>query len=49
MVTIEGETYSIAVPNMTAISAKYLDKPVANLETEYYRIIRAIDIVFTGI
>lgn len=48
-VIIEGEAYSIAMPNMMAISTRYIGQPVANLETERYRIVSAIDIVFTGI
>lgn len=48
-VTVEGEAYAIMVPNMMAISTKYIGQPVANLETDRYRIISAVDIVFTGI
>ncbi len=49
LVTVHGDQYVIAVPDMVAIPVSEIGPPVANLETERYRISSAIDLVFTGI
>lgn len=47
--TVNGVQYVIAVPAMAAIPVEAIGAPVANLESERYRISAAIDLVFTGI
>jgi toxin CcdB len=47
--TVEGARYVIDVTNIAAIPTRFLEKAVANLEPEHYHIVRAIDLVFTGI
>src|SRR5438045_5527093 len=48
-VTVDGAKYVIAIPDLGAIPTGELKSPIANLEQEGYRIIAAIDLVFTGI
>ena len=48
-VTIEGASYVIDMTNIGVWPARMLQQPIANLESRRYDIIRAIDIVFTGI
>ena len=49
VVTVSGARYMIDTSNMGAIPVKAAAQPVANLESERYRLIAAIDLVFTGI
>ena len=48
-VTVRGAKYVIAIPDMAAIPMATVGKPVANLEAERYRVLAAIDLLFTGI
>ncbi len=48
-VTVNGAKYTIAVPDLGVIPPDLISSPVANLESERYRIIGAIDLVFTGV
>src|SRR5258707_266280 len=48
-VAIRSERYRIAIPLLAAISTKGAGTPIDNLERERYRIIAALDLVFTGI
>lgn len=48
-VVISNSSYVIDVTNIGVIPSNELSKPVANLESERYRIVAAIDLVFTGI
>jgi toxin CcdB len=48
-VAVDGVLYTIAVPDMAAIPTSEIGAPIANLESERYRIIAALDLVFTGI
>ena len=48
-VTVAGRRYVIAVPDMAAIPVAEIGEAVANLEAERYRILAAIDLLFTGI
>ena len=49
LVAIGDARYVIAIPDMAAIPATLLKKPVANLEEYRYEIIAALDLVFTGV
>jgi toxin CcdB len=49
LVAVDGADYVIDVTNIGVVSIKSLTKLAANLESERYRIIGAIDLVFTGI
>jgi len=49
LVTVGGTQYVIAIPDMVAVPVGEIGAPIANLETERYRISAAIDLVFTGI
>ena len=48
-VTVKGKPYVIAIPDIAPIPVKMLQPAVANLESERYRILAAIDLLFTGI
>lgn len=48
-VTVGGVRYVIAVPDLGVVPVTELKSPVANLESERYRIISALDLVFTGV
>ena len=48
-VTVKGKRYVLAVPNMAAIPVSEIGEPVCNLESERYRILEAVDLVFVGI
>ena len=48
-VVVSGTHYVIDVTNIGVVAVKSLTKLVANLEPERYRIIGAIDLVFTGV
>ena len=48
-VSVEGNQYVIAVPDMAAIPVREIGPAIANLEAERYRISVAVDLVFTGI
>lgn len=49
IVTVNNRDYAIAIPDMAAIPSTTIGNPVANLESERYRIVAAVDLVFTGI
>lgn len=49
VVTVKRRNYVIAIPDMAAMPSSAIGEPVANLESERYRIVAAIDLVFTGI
>lgn len=49
MVTVRGDKFYLSPTEMFTISTKHLRNAVANLEAERYRIISALDLVFTGI
>ncbi len=48
-ISVKGRRFVIAIPNLAAIPASEVGEPVANLEAERYRIVAALDLVFTGI
>jgi toxin CcdB len=48
-VTVAKSRYVIDVTNIGVVPAHELSKPIANLESERYRIVAAVDLVFTGI
>ena len=48
-VTVKGSPYVIDMTNIGVIPAGALQERVANLEDRRYDIVRAIDLVFTGI
>lgn len=48
-VTIAKKRYVIFTPELGPMPIHALQPPVANLESERYRIISALDLVFTGI
>jgi toxin CcdB len=48
-VTIAKSKYVIDATNIGVVPAHALSKSIANLESERYRIVAAIDLVFTGI
>lgn len=48
VVTVKGKSYVIAIPDLAPIPAKMLQPAVANLESERFRILGAIDLLFTG-
>ena|SRR5690348_3643030 len=47
--TIEGQRVFLDPTNLSAIRAEYLRNPVVNLDPERYRIVSALDLVFTGV
>jgi len=49
IVTMNKRSYTIAIPDMAAIPSAAVGNPIANLESERYRIVAAVDLVFTGI
>jgi toxin CcdB len=48
-VTVTGSRYVIDMTNIGGLPAGLLQEPVANLESRRYDIVRAIDLVFSGI
>jgi len=48
-VTVAKKRYVIFIPELGPMPAQALQLPIANLESERYRIISALDLVFTGI
>ena len=48
-VSVEGSRYVVDVTNIGVIPARMLQERVANLEDRRYDIVRAIDLVFTGV
>lgn len=48
-VVVQKNRYVISVHDLGAIPASVMLAPVANLEEYRYQIVRAIDLVFTGI
>jgi toxin CcdB len=49
VVSIKNKNLVIDVTNIGVFPVKRIPKPVVNLETDRYRIIDAIDFIFTGI
>ena len=49
IVTVDGSRYMIDMANIGTIPIKAASAAIANLEAERYRIVAAIDLVFTGI
>lgn len=47
--TVNGQTLVMATHLIFAIPAEKLQRPVANLEAEYYSIIGALDLLLTGV
>ncbi|HEY7979502.1 MAG TPA: CcdB family protein [Rhizomicrobium sp.] len=48
-VSVKSKKLVIDVTNVGVFPVKLIPKPVANLERERYRIVGAIDLIFTGI
>jgi toxin CcdB len=48
-VSVKGSRYVIDMTNIGVLQARLLQEPVANLESRRYDIVRAIDLVFSGI
>src|SRR5256885_1058829 len=48
-VAVKDSRYVIDVTNIGVLPTRILQKPVVNLEAERYRLIGALDLVFTGI
>jgi toxin CcdB len=49
LVSVDGRTLMIDVSNLGTIPVREIPAPILNLESERYRIIATIDLVFTGI
>jgi len=49
LVEVEGDSYVIDPTNLGVVRESILSNAVANLEAERYRILGAIDLLFTGI
>ena len=49
VVSIKNKNLVIDVTNVGVIPLKLIPKPIANLEQERYRIVGAIELIFTGI
>jgi toxin CcdB len=49
LVSVKNKKLVIDVTNVGVFPVKLIPKPVANLEMERYRIVGAIDLIFTGI
>jgi len=49
IVSVRGSRYMIDVTNIGVVPTKLTLQPIANLEAERYRIVAALDLVFTGI
>lgn len=48
-VTVKGTRFTILTPNMAAIHAERVGRAIANLDSERYRILAAVDMVFVGV
>lgn len=48
-VSVRNQQFLILVPALAAVPARTIGTAITNLEAERYRIIRAIDLVFTGV
>ena len=49
VVSVKNRNLVIDVTNAGVFPLKLIPKPIANLEAERYRIVGAIDLIFTGI
>jgi toxin CcdB len=49
VVSVENETFVVDITNVGVFPLKLIPEPIANLESERYRIVGAIDLIFTGI
>ena len=49
VVSVKNKNLVVDVTNVGVFPLKLIPKPIANLETERYRIVGAIDLIFTGI
>jgi len=49
VVSVKNKNLVVDVANVGVFPLKLIPKPIANLETERYRIVGAIDLIFTGI
>jgi toxin CcdB len=49
VVSVENRNFVVDVTNVGVFPLKLIPKPIVNLETERYRIIGAIDLIFSGI
>lgn len=49
LVSIKNKTFVLDITNLGVVPLKLIPKPIANLEAERYRIVGAIDLIFTGI
>jgi hypothetical protein len=49
IVSVRNKKLVVDVTNIGVFPAKLIPKAIANLETERYRIVAAIDLIFTGI
>ena len=49
VVSVKNRNYVVDITNVGVFPLKLIPKSIANLESERYRIVGAIDLVFTGI
>jgi toxin CcdB len=49
LVSVKNKNLVIDVTNVGVFPVKLIPKPIANLEAERYRIVGALDLIFTGI
>ena len=49
VVSVKNKNLVVDVANVGVFPLKLIPNPIANLETERYRIVGAIDLIFTGI
>jgi toxin CcdB len=49
LVSVKNKNFVVDITNVGVFPLKLIPKPVANLEPERYRIVGAIDLIFTGI
>ena len=49
VVSVKNKNFVVDVTNVGVFPLKLIPKPVVNLESERYRIVGALDLIFTGI
>ncbi|MGN6149968.1 MAG: CcdB family protein [Rhizomicrobium sp.] len=49
VVSVKNKNFVVDITNVGVFPLKLIPKPIVNLESERYRIVGAIDLIFTGI
>jgi hypothetical protein len=49
VVSVKNKNFVVDITNVGVFPLKLIPKPIVNLEAERYRIVGALDLIFTGI